>query len=398
MSGEALWRSLALKPRDVLFFRDARPMDTPIEEHRRMAFVGHGANWPRSDQFFNSAMHLLLGSEVSEKVAYGSIPDLQVRGSFPMSLEQSKRPGLSSDGGKEPQVWLPFPMDWDMALEAVPEGVTNLPKPLTHGFISRVEGKRSLPQWITVADYQRYLLGQIEPGEIPKTPALFMTEHRLGTTLNRAIGGSLPQVREHRGQWHAEFLRLRDDVRILVETSPAYAERLAGQTMRYGGQGGLVTCTPSEISLTAQLQALESGKPTCYLRWTLLSPALFQQGWRPNWVDEEGRVRLPTTETFRKPGETRAAWRARKLAEMESFGSARLVATCMREPLLFSGWDSVERQKPTELAVAPGTSYVFRCDSEEEAQKLYRVLNLRTLSDLGEKGFGFGLCSFVSPE
>ncbi|MBP5509338.1 MAG: hypothetical protein J6Z49_00295 [Kiritimatiellae bacterium] len=43
---------LKLIPRDVLFFKDARPMEA--------SDAGHGGNWPRPDQFYNAIHHALL--------------------------------------------------------------------------------------------------------------------------------------------------------------------------------------------------------------------------------------------------------------------------------------------------------------------------------------------------
>ena len=53
-------------------------------------------------------------------------------------------------------------------------------------------------------------------------------------------------------------------------------------------------------------------------------------------------------------------------------------------------------EKPTELAVPTGSSYVFECATEAEAENLVKVLNLKPLSDLGEKGLGLGVCSYVA--
>ena len=73
-----------------------------------------------------------------------------------------------------------------------------------------------------------------------------------------------------------------------------------------------------------------------------------------------------------------------------------LIAACIGKPLAFSGYDSLDKEKPTELAVPAGSSYVFKCETEDEAKKLVEVLNLKPLSDLGEKGLGLGICSYVA--
>ena len=49
-----------LTPRDVLFFRDARPMDVDKSRKDDIFNVGHGANWPRPDQLFSAVIQDLV--------------------------------------------------------------------------------------------------------------------------------------------------------------------------------------------------------------------------------------------------------------------------------------------------------------------------------------------------
>ena len=105
---------------------------------------------------------------------------------------------------------------------------------------------------------------------------------------------------------------------------------------------------------------------------------------------------LPMEKVLRRPGESRAAYRARMKLECRPFETARLIAACIGKAVAFSGYDSQVREKPTELAVPAGSAYVFECETVEEAGKLVAALNLKPLSDLGEKGFGLGVCSYVA--
>ena len=189
---------------------------------------------------------------------------------------------------------------------------------------------------------------------------------------------------------------------MLCEVETVKVDELSGRDVRFGGQGGMVRFEPSGKDLEAELKALSKGNPTKYVRWTLLTPALFMKGWYPNWLEEQadgkrtGKVMLPTERVQRRPGESRAAYRARMKEECKPFETATLIAACIRKPLAFSGYDSLDKEKPTELAVPAGSSYVFKCETEDEAKKLVEVLNLKPLSDLGEKGLGLGICSYVA--
>lgn len=63
-----------LSPRDVLFFRDARPMDVDKARTNDVFNVGHGANWPRPDHLFSAVIHdLLRNAEAPEASWYLSL-------------------------------------------------------------------------------------------------------------------------------------------------------------------------------------------------------------------------------------------------------------------------------------------------------------------------------------
>jgi CRISPR-associated protein Cmr3 len=155
-----------------------------------------------------------------------------------------------------------------------------------------------------------------------------------------------------------------------------------------------------------------------FLKWILLSPAVFVNGlktnvaahggenvdgWLPGWIqkgdDDEWQVQLKNRPE-RQPGERRDAWRERLNAEPPI--GAKLMAACLGKPRHFSGWrilDGVSNEPArTWMAVPEGSVYYFECDSEEESRKLAAQLHGQTKSDmLGEQGFGFGVCGTWEP-
>lgn len=387
-----------LTPRDVLFFRDARPMD--VDTSRKDVFnVGHGAHWPRPDQLFSAVIHeLVRDPSAPEGAWYGKVKDLRVTGPFPL---------------RDGTLYLPMPLDWDMRLVAFDAalGTTDIPAPLTAGFADRVVEKKSHPKWIPVADYARYLRGEEGRGkdqtesDAPTNDdasLLFLREPRLGTTLDADTGASKRvDGKTGSGRYAAEYLRLGKGVKFVCAVETERDAELKDRWVRFGGQGGLVRFEAAD-DLDARLCALLPGTPTRFVRWTLLAPALFAKGWYPNWLEETadgtrtGKVMLPMEEVLRRPGESRADYRARMNVERRPFETARLIAACVGKAVAFSGYDSQDREKPTELAVPAGSSYVFACETVEEAKKLAAALHLKARSDLGEKGFGLGVCSYVS--
>lgn len=375
-------KSYFCTPRDVLFFRDGRPMDIDKSKQSNVRNIGHGAEWPRPDHLFSAVMHHLIQDPTApEGVWYGSVPNLKVVGPYPYKDETHA-------------LYLPLPLDWQMEIAALPEGQSNLPKPLTHGFCDKTPGKKHLPRWVSLEVYQRYLKGEESAPLLADN--LYVREARVGTTLDPATGASQRvQDRYQSGQYHAEYLRLQPGVRMICAIDQQKKATLSGDSIIMGGQGGTVLLEDGSIDLLATLEALPKGKATRYVRWTLISPALFDAGWYPNWLDEDGRVMIPQNEVLRRPGEKREAFRKRKQAECQCFESAHLIAARIGPAEHFSGWDSEDGIKETQLLVPAGSSYVFECKDEQEAANLVKALSLRPLSDLGPKGLGIGLCSYV---
>ena len=386
-------KNYELSPRDVLFFRDGRPMDADkaVKDVRN---IGHGAVWPRPDHLFKGAIHALLKSVSGAQ--FGDFPSLKVVGPYP-----------AMDG----VLYLPRPLDWDMSIERCTD--TDLPAPLEFGFIDRVEGKKKYPAWIKYEDFARYLrredqglydAEEIEVGDngekitrkVVKFPysdgALFGAEARIGTTLDAQTGASRRVNGEHAsGQYQGEYLRLQKGVTMwcAVETGKVGLRPDAPdapelpRAIVLGGQGGVALRRETDIDLAALFPAPQvAAEGEVYVRWTLIAPALFlQTGWLPGWC-RDSRKNPPDPKplgTVMFPG----------------CDGCRLVGACMGKPVFFSGWDTKTGVKPTMLAVPQGSAYLFRCDGKAGAEALIARLHLQRQSDFGPQGFGIGLCSIV---
>lgn len=373
-------KSYVLTPRDVLFFRDARPMDVSKKIQDDYVPIGHGANWPRPDHLYSAIIHELIGDvKASERNWYTTVHDLQVSPLFPKQGDT---------------IYLPFPRDFNMKVLKLPEGeygLTDMPRPLSCGFVDKKEGKKDYPKWLSLEVYKVYLEGK-ESGESFQKPTLYHTAKRNGTTLDRDTGASKRTDGKESGQYQAEYLELAKGISMIC----AVNKDVEDCDVRMGGQGGTVHIRAASIDLMETLKTLPKGTPTKYVRWTLISPALFENGWMPNWLNEEGKVMIPQNRVLRKPEETRAQFRKRLQAESKFFETAHLVGACIGGAEHFSGYDSETKEKPTQLTVPAGSVYLFECKDEEEASALVERLHLQRLSDLGEKGFGLGLCSYVT--
>ncbi len=370
-------QSYTFIPRDLLFFRDGRPIDVD-KGNKDSRSVGHGANWPRPDHLYNGVMHALLNNQTASERLFRTFGSLKITGPFPQ---------------KGDTLYLPRPLDWDCQLVKVEH--TDLPPFLTHGFIDNQEGKKDYPAWIPLDVFKAYLakVDLKTPSPALSAEKLFQTEARTGTTLNAATGASERTEGKISGQYTAEYLRLEKGVSLwgTVECKEEELAQAVGgtvpETFILGGQGGLVRVEASARSLIDELP-----KPTLkpmpepaadgafYVRWTLLTPAYFSQtGWLPGWCKDTSSQQRPEGEVC-----------------LPDCSGCRLIAAFTGKPIVFSGWDSETGVKPTKLAVPAGSCYVFKCPDAEKAEKLVNALHLQRKSDFGSQGFGIGVCSFIN--
>lgn len=383
-----------LKPRDLLFFRDGRPMDVD-KQQPDVRNVGHGASWPRPDHLFKGVIHALVGDRMAslDEGGYGAFPQVRVRGPYPV---------------KDGVPYLPRPLDWDMARVDC-KAETDIPEPLEMGFLDRREGKKAYPAWIALEDFAAYLAGRDHDGhvvaekdedgndmETVKFPYgdgdLFTSEPRVGNTLDAATGASRKVPDEHRsGSYQADYLRLRKGVSMwcTVETgrkaggseAPEAPEVPASFVM--GGQGGVVTRDVTEIDLAAALPA-PAAKEGQLVRWTLIAPAYFPgNGWLPDFCVDTSPAGNPLGTVMLRDGK-----------DAPLIG-ARLVGACVGKPVAYSGWDTKNKVKPTQLAVPAGSVYLFRCRDVAAANALIAKLHLVPRSQNSAQGFGIGVCSLV---
>ena len=381
-----------LKPRDLLFFRDGRPMDVD-KRQQDVRNVGHGAFWPRPDHLFKGVIHALLGDRMAslEESGYGAFPQVRVRGPYPV---------------KDGVPYLPRPQDWDMKLFACKDG-TDLPDPLELGFLDRREGKKSYPAWITLGDFKTYLAGKDhdlhvcrekdvdgDEQETVKFPyadgGLFASEPRIGNTLDAATGASRKIPDAHRsGSYQADYLRLKKDVSMwcAVETGRkddgSDAPEIPGSFIM-GGQGGVVTRGETALDFAAELPAPVATRDGQLVRWTLIAPAYFPgNGWLPDFCVDTSSAGNPLGTVMLRDGK-----------DAPLIG-ARLVGACVGKPVVYSGWDTKTRVKPTQLAVPAGSAYLFRCRDAAAANALIAKLHLVPRSQNSAQGFGIGVCSLV---
>ena len=402
-----------IQPRDVLFFRDARPMGG--------SSVGAGADWPLPSVLHSallSAFHERWPEGTEWESAHRHLADREKKKFRAGPTTHMRFGGLRTLGPfpcRGNDVFLPTPADLvpDGLLQPVATaGVNNLPTPLRYAVASSAPpGKDRTGAWLPLSEFARYLRDNTHAVNTERSEQLFVAEPRPGVGID-------PQTHANREAlfYQAEYLRLQPGVELAVWVSAdarkydshtgvdLLEQWFAGDPRQFlilGGQRGLATVEPCRKGFGKTDDLAEQLPPpatdTARIKWVLLTPALFDNGWRPDWVDEEGNVllrELPDRTRFA----SRREWRQ---AAAEAPGiRARLVAARVQEALPVSGWKlardgdhAAGEPKPTRLLAPAGSVYYFECDDPDQASRLVTQLHLQVKSQrLGEKGFGFGVC------
>jgi CRISPR-associated protein Cmr3 len=402
-------RTFDFRPADTLFCRDARPISAGNS-------YGRGGNWPLPTVLHGALRTALLrkadclpkGRERDKTLRGGHSPGkmgtaafdwLHVHGPFP----------VRTDG----EVFFPMPAD---LLRTTDDGVDYLkllPRQkgaddLGWGFLEYVPArfskpsKEAPPEWVSGSLLKKYLQGL--DIEVPAFE-LWSREHRIGVAIDDASHTALEGK-----LYGTEHLRLRDDIalRFRVADRPSHRapngeedgltpDALADSLLQLGGEQRFGSIRPAQSELRFPFAATDGVN----VKWLLLTPAVFSQGWLPGWIGGDGAVRLRVIDKearreFRRR-RRQSDWKYQEENDVADTIGARLVAACLGKPRVMSGWDLLQGRdgepKPTSLAVPAGAVYYFLADNEAEAEKLRSVLQGRCRSDcFGEKGLGLGVC------
>ena len=384
-------RKVEIKPFDVLFFRDSRPMGG--------SFKGRGDNFPLPHTF-NGALRSALKGEGKSFFTLGPFFEKsgEVYFQTPGDLILN---GRASAADPAPGVLTMSPLEGSYC--------TNLPCGMAPiGAEGIVETKEKLGNFISKNDFEKYLRNEsLNPGSLRTSSDFYAVENNFGIGIDR-----IKNVTIDKKFFTKNTMRLRRGVSIvgLMRNFENYPSRTC---IKFGGEGRYSDCAVEDLSVPMlPIPPKITGNK---VKFVLLTPAIFtpQQdhpgAWLPNWVSHcDNSVTI-----LDGPGAAKAK-RMRAKGFQVAEGApirARLVGAKIDRAIPVSGiaagngMRKARGEKVTLLAVPAGSVYYFEAADEAEAQKLAKVLNwnagdpgcveVRNIRSmlLGEKGYGIGVCS-----
>jgi len=420
--------TLLLKPADLLFFKDGRPLEGSLS--------GHSMIWPTPD-IVNHALHAALHTSELIEQAQVHAKDIKLGnlcsvGPFPVNgnIWHFARPLDLEQDSLQPSC-LPC------SYSNTPAGSSSLPGCLKYPIASTIAPSKNNPAkvWLSKQSFENYINSKHDVAMQGVNPDCIANQEcftGIGIDTQSGVAG----VGEASGKiYSAHYLRLKPEWQLGLLASAEASSRQQDlivelckkqDSIVLGGQQRICNMQlqadtqqlPLPCGITEAPQADADGKVR--IKWILLTPAIYPHmpanpqkniaehhgGWLPNWIcQHSGKVLLKPAVT-RQAGQSRLQWR--KACEQQTTLAAKLVAVRSEKPQIITGYATSRDKvgaKSTHLAVPAGSIYYFECDNRKDAGELLQALNWHACQSgaqqilnrrstlLGEKGFGLGVCA-----
>ncbi len=334
---------IRIRPLDTFFFRDGKPFSLGQETWADGIF-------PPSPSILYGALRAVYFSECPDDFNDANTPDdptlkLKIKGIF---LEIGK------------QLYLPVPDDFVIT----EKGKKHLLEIVQDNHVS----SNKIPSLVTtltttketIADresnalfqkvyYQRYLKGktdcQITKDYLQSEPKIAFKKNDATMTVDEE---SLHRVGTQR------FFKKDENVSIVIDFEGLNIPDHG--LMKLGGEGKIASYETIDKENYTRIEY-----PTLtdkYFKICLATPALFKQGWLPNWINEK---------TFE--------------GEFNNL-KLKLLTAIVGKPVLVGGFDMKENKpKPMYKAVPAGSVYYFELLEESHIEEVIRVFHQQALSE-----------------
>jgi len=387
-------KTIFIEPLDVLLFRESKPFTGGEDHLARSVFPP-----PPSTVYAAIRSHLLshrfgrfeafkegrdvppeLAAEIGSPTKFGTLALRRL-------LVARRRESADADQ-RTISVELLYPMPQDVAeikgtgrlvLLKPADGFsvrTNLPPRLRHLWLAKDVHLEAAAGWLTEKGMQRYLSDDAHSPDSFFVPedviagdrireAIFTREERTGIARDRARRS----VREGL-LYSVEYLRLRQGVGFFAEFDGTKLLSDSG-TIALGGDRRPAHYQMARASDLALEKIKEQIRERRRFKLVLTTPALFEHGWRPRWIDE------------------------RTLEGSRNGVRVRLVAAALGKPVGIGGFDLVKQfPKPLHRFVPAGSVYFFELldgDADGVIHAFHEKSvseSLETFPETARQGFG----------
>lgn len=221
--------------------------------------------------------------------------------------------------------------------------------------------------WLSLIEFCDYLKNKKESYLPIKNEDLFCYEPKIGIKRDKTALTS-----EEGHLYRIPLIRLKNRVSLIAEVEGLndFPER---GIIQVGGEskGAFFEKIDDPIkSLKEMTFNFENGLFKIYLA----TPAVFEKGWIPEWIDENKNFE--------------GSYNGIKL---------KLLGCAVGKPLNIGGWELAKNKpKPMRKVVPAGSIYYFEILDENQPEKIKEAFHLKNISDKNpEEGFGFAILGEV---
>jgi CRISPR-associated protein Cmr3 len=369
---------LFIEPNDVLMFRDGRPFAGGDDHFARGIFPPSPATiygalrshilsncWSEFNKFKDNQDQIPenvkkeigtpkeLGSLALCQFTLAKINGNSVEQFFPMPKDMVKEKGIE-DG--KPSILTPLNLSNSRTITDMPVGLSNMWNP-TEKPMEAVSG------FLSSKEMGNYLLGTAP--SITEADKLFQTEERTGIQKSRKTRSA-----ETGRLYSVEYFRLKENTgfAVEVENTKLLPELGTSGMLRLGGDNRSARYTVESWTEIPVEPIKKKITDTKLFKLVLTTPAIFKQGWMPDWINADT-----------KQGQINGI-------------SVKLTGACVGKPIGIGGYDFVKNQpKAMKKAVPAGSVYYFEL-TEGDAESLFENVWLKSISDeKTQEGFGITL-------
>lgn len=374
---------ILIKPRDTLFFKDARPFRKGIETEGysifppnpstvygalRTVFISENGGL---DKFLEGKLKNHIGLPPEKKNSKESTDT----GSFALK-------GIFPAKGQE-KIYFPIPLD----LISIEEKVKPLELKKNNDFKSNIPSKRVL--WnplsgkveslsgalISKKDLASYIRGNRENLRPIEFDDYAVIEPKVGIERENET-----KVSRDAMLYRLNMVRLREKYSIYVEYEGAkFPEK---GLLKLGGEGKSCSFQGTTLTLSSffkeNLDYIKARiEETRRFKLYFSTPAIFSGGWRPSWLRENNNTFSIDPEVFNQ--------------KYDISLKSELMAAAVGRAIHIGGWDIANnRPKPLYKAVPAGSIFYFQLSEDETAEDVIEAFWYKNISDYYDKE-GYGL-------